>query len=419
MRNLALSLGCLILSSTCLAQAANWVQVQTKNSPGPRWAHANAHDFIRGRTIVFGGGNANIKGNDTWEYDGKDWTQITPAGNLNDTWEYDGKTWTKMNPTNSPAARWGHGMAYDSARQRTVLYGGITGRQETWEWDGANWTQIMTKTLPPGGIYGGSIAYDSARKRVVLFGGSGYLNDTWEYDGNDWTKMNPTTRPPGAYYVAMAYDIARQRTVMFGGLRSSGLVGETWEYDGKAWVQMRPAMSPPARRDYDEMVYDQRRQRVIIYGGIGNAGRLGDTWEYVASQPLTGSPATISIATGGTHTFSLDAGTTNASRLYWIFGSVTGTTPGVTLASAVGSVTIPLIPDFYTTITIAQPNTAFLVKTKGALDGFGRAQASLLVPKINDQNAIGVTFNHAYLVYDTPQNNFYMASNPATLTLVK
>jgi hypothetical protein len=90
----------------------------------------------------------------------------------------------------------------------------------------------------------------------------------------------------------------------------------------------------------------------------------------------------------------------------------------VTLVSAVGTVTIPLVPDFYTTITIAQPNTALLVKTKGALNASGQGQASLVVPKITDQNAIGVKLYHAYLVYDA-SNNFYMASNPVTLTLAK
>ena len=39
-----------------------------------------------------------------------------------------------------------------------------------------------------------------------------------------------------------------------------------------------------------------------------------------------------------------------------------------------------------------------------------------MVPKITNQSAIGVTFYHAYLVYDA-QNNFYMASNPVTLQL--
>ena len=100
-----------------------------------------------------------------------------------------------------------------------------------------------------------------------------------------------------------------------------------------------------------------------------------------------------------------------------LYGSVTGTSPGVTLASAVGSVTIPLVPDPYTDFTIGFANTALLTKTRGALDGSGKGSASLNVPKTNITSAIGLKLYHAYLVYDA--NNFYMASNPVELTLVK
>ena len=46
MRNLALSIGCLVLSSTCLAQTTNWVQVKTKSSPPARWGHGTAYDVV-------------------------------------------------------------------------------------------------------------------------------------------------------------------------------------------------------------------------------------------------------------------------------------------------------------------------------------------------------------------------------------
>jgi len=38
-----------------------------------------------------------------------------------------------------------HALAYDSRRERVVLYGGSNGTQtfgDTWEWDGANWRQV-------------------------------------------------------------------------------------------------------------------------------------------------------------------------------------------------------------------------------------------------------------------------------------
>ncbi len=40
------------------------------------------------------------------------------------------------------------------------------------------------------------------------------------------------------------------------------------------------------------------------------------------------------------------------------------------------------------------------------------------IPKVNLPSAIGLAFYHAYLVY-AAKNNFYMASNPVPLKLVK
>src|SRR5688572_22942204 len=38
------------------------------------------------------------------------------------------------------APRSAHAMAFDSQRQRTVLFGGGNGRADLWEFDGANWS---------------------------------------------------------------------------------------------------------------------------------------------------------------------------------------------------------------------------------------------------------------------------------------
>jgi len=133
---------------------------------------------------------------------------------------------------------------------------------------------------------------------------------------------------------------------------------------------------------------------------------------------LYGDVHEVSISAGGTQKLTVNAGKAHATRSYWIFGSLTGTTPGVTLYSAVGAVTIPLVPDLYTNITIANPNSQYLVKTKGTLNAAGTAVASFIVPPLKNTGAIGLVFHHAYLVYDA-SNNFYMASNPVPLKLVK
>ena len=49
-------------------------------------------------------------------------------------------TWTQIRPATSPSARHSHAMAYDLARQRTVLFGGTAyfgglHQADTWEWE--------------------------------------------------------------------------------------------------------------------------------------------------------------------------------------------------------------------------------------------------------------------------------------------
>src|SRR5687768_10664468 len=66
-----------------------------------------------------------------------------------------------------------------------------------------------------------AMAYDVARQRTVLFGGydaSSYsLGDTWEWDGTSWIQRSPAASPAARVGPQMAYDAARQRTVLFGG----------------------------------------------------------------------------------------------------------------------------------------------------------------------------------------------------------
>ena len=101
MRNLALSLGCLILSSTCLAQNLTWVQIKT-SGPSKRCCHAMAHDSKRQRTVLFGGYNGQV---------------------MSDTWEWDGRSWTQLKPKTIPTARCCHELPWD---MRVVGMSGCT-----------------------------------------------------------------------------------------------------------------------------------------------------------------------------------------------------------------------------------------------------------------------------------------------------
>src|SRR5690606_28657527 len=61
----------------------------------------------------------------------------------------------------------------------------------------------------------------------------------------------------------------------------------------------------------------------------------------------------IDIATGGTQALTVHAGAAHAGLTYWIFGSITGSRPGIDLLG----VHIPLNPDPYTDLALGAINT--------------------------------------------------------------
>lgn len=118
--------------------------------------HATTFHVATGRVFAFGG-----QGGPSWQTLG-DTLQLTTAA------------WTVTSPASGPTARYDHAMAYDAARQRSVLFGGQGGtlRDDTWEWDGAAWLPRPT-TVHPSARSGAALAFDPVRNRMVLFGGRG------------------------------------------------------------------------------------------------------------------------------------------------------------------------------------------------------------------------------------------------------
>ena len=184
--------------------------------------------------------------------------------------------WTQRQDI-GPSARFGHALAYDAARSRTLLVGGdAVGAllHDTWLWDGETWTQV--EDIGPSGRAGHAIAYDAARERVVLFGGrnASALSDTWEWDGTAWTQVEDTG-PTARSRHALAYDSGRSRVVLFGGEDAAfALLGDTWEWDGDEWTQV--ADTGPAPRAGHAMCFDGPGARTLLYGGAVSS----DTWSW-------------------------------------------------------------------------------------------------------------------------------------------
>jgi hypothetical protein len=173
----------------------DWVQVQD-TGPIPRRAHAMAFDGARARVVLFGGfgGPRPAALADTWEYDGTAgaWKEVADIG---------------------PEACFNSALVFKTTRSE--LFGGVSAPGNavppptifdfSWEWDGKHWT--ARQDIGPGPRVGHAMAYDSARDRVVLFGGAATplddpgrnttaLGDTWEQFDTDAAASGGGGAPP-------------------------------------------------------------------------------------------------------------------------------------------------------------------------------------------------------------------------------
>lgn len=300
---------------TAVAQST-WTNVAVASGPGARSASACCFDENRNKAVLFGGIAFVGTLNDTWEYDGLQWTQKAilgpPAGSAaamaydsvrnvcvlfggsfrrTDTWEYDGVSW-KTIITTGPRARLFHAMAYDQARGVVVMTAGITGLSyfDCWEWDGISW-RASQAPIPPQlwSRLGHAMCYDVRRRRVILHGGGFQpLGDTWFYDGTTWT---PGPAGPQLTHHNMAYSYDRDSVIVFGGETPiASTSDDTWELDLRTntWsIKALPA-KPPAR-EAAASCYDSVRERMVLFGGQGAVADFSDTWEFQAlRQPVAG-----------------------------------------------------------------------------------------------------------------------------------
>jgi hypothetical protein len=190
-----------------------WLGRAPATIPPARHEHGMAYDRRRGVTVMFGG--------------------VGPSGWLNDTWEWNGTNWSLRAPTTSPQARVNATMAFDPCSQSVLLYGGTDGNYfyfgDTWLYDGTAWTH-QQPTNPPFLRQSTSLATDLDRRRVVLYGGNTTDPFAWEWDGGNWNLQaiaSPGVRVNGP----LAYDTDRRETLYFGGIEGGLMaMNDTWVF---------------------------------------------------------------------------------------------------------------------------------------------------------------------------------------------
>jgi len=245
-------------NETWMWDGSNWSLLDLAPIPPPRWLSAMAHDLARNQFLLYGGIGLNAY--------------------LGDMWLFDGFKWEKQpGLAVSPGVRVSHGMAYDAERHQVILFGGVTGGSylalnDTWVWDGSQWEEKTDVPVKPPARTMPGIAFDAARGQVVLFGGQDNdfvpLNDTWVWTGQAWEeKTGLTPIPEGRTGPAMAYDEKTQRMVLFGGWGQGGRLNDTWAWDGQKWELLMAPEEVPQARDMHVMAYDRFNEQVMMIGG--------------------------------------------------------------------------------------------------------------------------------------------------------
>ena len=302
----------LLATNIALAQipASKWVQVNSSNKPSARLGCVMVFDPISQKTIMFGGYDGNTWVNDTWSFDGTNWTLITtataPPGRaagsaaydsklkqvvlfggfngqyLNDTWLWDGatSTWMQATPAHVPTAVTGPMLFPDPRTGSVDEFGGFDGRfyqLMNWRWKNGDWHPIKGKQFPSAR---GSAVFgtDPVSKQTVVFGGLADVNpvNTWTFDGRTWTQQSLLVQPSERLNTGAAYDPRFSGVVVFGGFAGQD-INETWLWSANAWTQLSPQKSPPPRESMG-MAFDELHQQSVVFGGLKGKSLLNDTW---------------------------------------------------------------------------------------------------------------------------------------------
>lgn len=332
----------------------SWWEIEPEDeegdgNPTARKEAAAAFDEMRGKVVLFGGRPDWEPTDELWEWDGRNWLARIPCdpeadgnpqrrsghamayaeqlggvlafggspdpGNdyesmLNDLWLWDGYSWKLMElpPGNEPpSTRWMTAAAWDSVRQRLVVFGGTvsSGHSEqhdeanvlgdTWEWDGTSWTRMEPQNSPSK-AYSVTMGFDG--ERVLLFGGkrpgySDFHDGLWAWDGQDWERIDPdqpdAPEPDARSNGVLVMDAARGVPLLFGGWNKSNffyddVFADVWQWEAGAWQELlNPAQldeARPPKASKAQMVYDSGSDLMWLYGGeLGNDGPVMWSWD--------------------------------------------------------------------------------------------------------------------------------------------
>lgn len=241
-----------------------WKLQTPAHKPDPRWGAGMGYDPQLGVVVLYGGhvptNEEWISGDDTWIWDGADWT---PAGH-------------------SAALKGRDGPRMVTASDTLLLVGGHDGNQtfygDVWQWGGGTWTPA-DKAPRPTGRGSPTTAWDPARGSLLVFGGTALdptrgpgengkpLRDAWILRNGAWIQVAGPAQT--ALYSNAIWDPHLRSVIVMFGLNCPEMSHVAWAWDGTQWSQaQRPAI--PDR--WGAASAQAPDGHALVFGGSNQAG---------------------------------------------------------------------------------------------------------------------------------------------------
>ncbi|MCI4372099.1 MAG: hypothetical protein L3K02_00415 [Thermoplasmata archaeon] len=295
---------CAVVNETWTYSNGNWTQLHPAVSPPARVQPAMAYDPETGDVLLFGGGTgfpSYLSFQDTWEFDGANWSQVT----------------TNLTPAPSD---FGAVMTYDSAIGAIVMYDsgevyhGGPFLNDTYIFSSGQWS-LAASGAGPSPRSAVSFDYDATLGAVVLFGGNQCnnatglcpnLGDTWVYSNGTWTNAS-NSGPPARNGGQMAYDPALNASLLLSGHNGFTYYDDAWSFSGAGWTELSSANVGPDPSEGAGLVYDTASRQMVLFGGYdaddpqfnGSQFFFDQTWT-LSGAPTGGSQDWVAVnSTGG------------------------------------------------------------------------------------------------------------------------
>lgn len=302
------------ISTSLLANMRVHAKPARPHRPAYLNAHAAAHDSRRNATLIFGGADERQVLNSLWRYSDRGWQLLSRSGPaprtfaalaydshrdrlilfggnsvlfgsggdtlLDDHWEWNGRTWGRFNGP-CPPGRSEASCAFDAARGKLIVFGGWrfdrgerVRLDDLWEFDGNAWAR--SSALGPERRSGAAMSYDSGHRRLLLAGGNGPKNDLWALDANGWSRLPDLPQP--RFNPAIAFDRSHNQALLFGGWTGKDRLAATALFDGKIWHPY--SGQEPSPRNHTVLVPSGDGSRLLLVGGHNGDDVFGDVWEW-------------------------------------------------------------------------------------------------------------------------------------------